>query len=127
MRSHGGRPDGWRVEGRVVVVDVVEGRVGQTWQVNSPVLTTVLVVQQRRHRLPGPHGDQDGVFIFSQLRNKVAATVAIRPSVRFVGLEGLSGLLLYSEPSTPNVYTRIIIPPSSLPPSLTSEVPYYQK
>ena len=114
MRSHGGRPDGWRVEGRVVVVDVVERRVGEArWQVDTSVLPAVLVVvQQGRHGLPGPHGDQDGVFIFSQLRNKVAASVAIRPSVRFVGLEGLSRLLLYSEPSTPNVYTRIIIPPS---------------
>ena len=100
MWSHGGRSDGWRVEGRVVVVDVVEGRIGETWEVNTPVLTPVLVVQQGR--LPGPHWDQDGVFIFSQLRNKVSPT--IRPSVRFVGLEGLSRLLLYSEPSTPNVY-----------------------
>ena len=104
--SHWGRPDGWRVEGWVVVLDVVERRVGETrWQVDTSVLTAVLVVvQQGRHRLPGPQRDQDGVFIFSQLGNKVAA-MTIRPSVRFVGLEGLSRLLLYSEPSTPHVYT----------------------
>ena len=76
----------------------MEGGEGEPGQVN----TAVLRLQQARHRFPRPHGDQDGVFVFSQLGEKV--TTGLRSSVRFVGLEGLSRLLLYSEPSTPNVY-----------------------
>ena len=99
----------------------MEGGIGETREVNTTVVTTVvttvLVVQQRRHRLPGPHRDQDGVFVFSELGNKV--TAAIRPAVRFVGLEGLPRLLLYSKPSTTNVNRgKITINPSPTPPCL---------
>ena len=80
--------------------EAVEGGEGETREVN----TAVLRLQQGGHRLSRPHRDQDGVFVFSQLGEKV--TTGIRSSVRFVGLEGLSRLLLYSEPSTPNVYQR---------------------
>ena len=97
--SHWGRSDGVGVVTRVVVVDVVQRGVGETREMN----TTVLRLQQGRHRLSGPHRDQNGVFILSQLRNKVTPSPNLRPSVRFVRLEGLPRLFLYSEPSTHNV------------------------
>ena len=98
----------------VVGGEVVEGREGQARQVEAPVVPAILGgLQQGGHTLPRPHGDQDGVLVFPQLGDEV--TPALRSSVWFVGLEGLSRLLLHPEPSTPDVLLPCPPPPPLLP------------
>ena len=81
-----GWSDGTLVERSLVVGEVVlEGLVGED---------PAVLVQKGRYL--APHWDQDGVLVLPQLRHEVPRALLL-PPLRFVRLEGLTGLLLDPE------------------------------